>query len=112
MNAYEFFLRRMDPEPGHPGRYQVQSQVVVAKDVVEAEKQVTEPWWSWIDLGPRCACCKGPWHEATGHYISETMVWCGPCTREFVAFLKQQTSRRWGGVRFYDLAVPPPAEET
>jgi hypothetical protein len=107
MYAYQFCLRRHEPIPGKPGWYKVPVQVVVAKDVVEAEKQVTEPWWTWMELGPRCNACKGVWHEATGHLASENVRWCGPCTRDFVAFLVQQTRRRWGGMKFYELAVPP-----
>jgi hypothetical protein len=111
MNAYEFFLRKFDPIPGKPGRYKIQTKVVVARNVEEAEKQVCEPWWTWINQGPRCNACKGVYHEATGHRASENVVWCGPCTRDFVSFLVQQTRRRWGKVKFYELAVPPPPAE-
>lgn len=56
----------------------------------------------------RCSVCKGPYHPATGHYISAKMRWCGPCTREHVTWLKGHMNRRWGDGRFYDHAQPPP----
>lgn len=60
----------------------------------------------------KCNICKAPWHPASGHYISETMVWCGPCTKTWVKEVAGMQKRRWGGVKFYDHAtVPPPAEE-
>jgi len=61
----------------------------------------------------QCNICKSPWHPATGHFISETMVWCGPCTREWVKEVCGMQNRRWGGEKFYNHAtVPPPAKET
>jgi hypothetical protein len=58
----------------------------------------------------RCTMCKGPFHPATGHWESETRHWCGMCARGMYAMLKTFLPRRWGGVRFYDLATPPPAK--
>lgn len=69
-----------------------------------------------------CNVCKGPYHPATGHYISETVVWCGPCTRDFVKYIIAQHSRdfRIGQakkekgkkrrIKFYDHAYPPKKE--
>lgn len=57
----------------------------------------------------KCNVCKGPWHEATGHRQSATMLWCGPCTRKWVKFLKSHLNRKSSGVHFYDHAQPPPA---
>jgi hypothetical protein len=53
---------------------------------------------------PRCSCCGGCYHEATGHYVSPTHRWCGPCTRDFVAFLRGHLRRSWAQTRFYDHA--------
>lgn len=58
-----------------------------------------------------CNICKSPWHPASGHYISATMRWCGPCTKSWVREVSGMQKRRWGGEKFYDHArVPPPAE--
>lgn len=55
-----------------------------------------------------CTLCKGPFHPATGHWVSEKRHWCGACMRnEFITLLKSYLPRRWGGVRFYDHAVVP-----
>jgi hypothetical protein len=54
-----------------------------------------------------CTSCGGPFHPVTGHWVSDRTHWCGPCTRDFIAFIKQHTSRRWGKVRFYDHATVP-----
>lgn len=59
--------------------------------------------------GPSCNICRSPWHQATGHYISKTMRWCGPCTKSWVRELCGNQYRRWGGYRFYDHARVPPA---
>ena len=56
----------------------------------------------------RCNICKAPWHESTGHYISETHRWCGPCTKTWVKEVAAMHRRTWGGVRFYEHAKPPP----
>jgi hypothetical protein len=56
----------------------------------------------------KCNICKSPYHPSTGHYISETMVWCGPCTKSWVADLKAMQNRRWGKCKFYDFATVPP----
>lgn len=56
-----------------------------------------------------CNICGQPWHESTGHYISPTMRWCGPCTKSWVKELCGNQHRRWGGERFYDHATVPPA---
>ena len=59
-----------------------------------------------------CNICGAPWHESTGHIISETMVWCGPCTKEWASELRGMQKRRWGGEVFYNHAKhPPPAVE-
>jgi hypothetical protein len=59
-----------------------------------------------------CSVCDGPFHETTGHRVSTTMRWCGPCTKRWVKELVGHTNRRWGKQRFYDHArVPPPAKE-
>lgn len=50
----------------------------------------------------RCAACGGVYHEATGHRWTSSMVICGPCAREFIAWLRGHSQRRWGGLRFYD----------
>jgi hypothetical protein len=50
----------------------------------------------------RCSACTGVYHEATGHRLGDRTVLCGPCARSWLAWLKSQTNRRWGGVRFYD----------
>lgn len=54
-----------------------------------------------------CSVCGGPFHPATGHEFPTGGRWCGPCTRDFVKFLKTQQSRRWGKVHFYEHASPP-----
>lgn len=55
-----------------------------------------------------CNICKSPWHPATGHFISDKMRWCGPCTTSWVKELAGMQRRRWGGVNFYDHAKPAP----
>ena len=57
----------------------------------------------------KCSTCDNPYHPSTGHAFSPTVVACGPCARKFVAFVRARTTRRYGGVRFYDYATPPPA---
>lgn len=58
----------------------------------------------------KCTMCRGPFHPATGHWVSETRHWCGACTRGMIKMLKEQLPRRWGGLRFYDHIAPLPAE--
>lgn len=61
-----------------------------------------------------CASCGAPYHEASGHRFTDTMVICGPCTRHFIKFIKSHTKRKWGGFVFYDYAatsVKPPKDE-
>ena len=53
----------------------------------------------------KCAACKGVYHPATGHVLSEQLVLCGPCTREHVKWLKQHLRRKWGGADFYAAAA-------
>lgn len=55
-----------------------------------------------------CNICGAPWHESTGHIVSETMVWCGPCSKDWVRELHGMQKRRWGGEVFYNHAKPPP----
>ena len=38
----------------------------------------------------RCSACKGPAHPATGHAFTATMMLCGPCTRNFIRWIKQR----------------------
>jgi len=49
-----------------------------------------------------CSFCRGPYHEATGHRFSNGSVWCGPCTRDFVDWLRRNKWRN-----FYDYAFTP-----
>lgn len=49
-----------------------------------------------------CTACKGPYHESTGHILSEKSQLCGPCALDFRKWVSGQTKRKWGGVRFYD----------
>jgi capsular polysaccharide biosynthesis protein len=58
-----------------------------------------------------CNSCGGPYHEATGHVASPNQVWCGPCTRDFVRWLKGHLNRRWSKQRFYDSAYTPEVAE-
>ena len=55
----------------------------------------------------KCCTCDNPYHPATGHMFTTTLVQCGPCTRKYIDFLKSHTNRRWGKVRFYDHATNP-----
>lgn len=59
-----------------------------------------------------CTMCRGPFHPATGHWVSETRHWCGPCTRSMIDILKETRGRRWAKLRFYDYAFPPPQIDT
>ncbi len=52
--------------------------------------------------------CGGPWHLATGHFVSERRHWCGPCTRDLIKVLKDHLARRVAKIRFYDFATVPP----
>lgn len=54
--------------------------------------------------GDRCSACGGVYHEATGHRHSDRTRLCGPCARDWLAWLKRHTARRWGKLRFYDYA--------
>lgn len=54
-----------------------------------------------------CACCKNPCHPATAHIAGPTTVWCGPCTRDFAAWLHGHLNRRWGKMSFYASAFTP-----
>lgn len=58
-------------------------------------------------MEPRCTMCRGPFHPATGHWVSDQRHWCGACTRGMIQLLKETLPRRWGGVRFYDHATVP-----
>lgn len=53
-----------------------------------------------------CACCGSPYHESTGHRVSDTMVWCGPCTRDFSRWCASHLKRKWGKMNFYEAAFP------
>jgi hypothetical protein len=59
----------------------------------------------------KCSACDNPYHEASGHRISDTMRYCGPCAKSFATFWKGMTRRKWGKNYFYDYAVPPKGEE-
>src|SRR4051812_30459079 len=67
----------------------------------------------------RCSMCKGPFHSATGHEettaydgspLEHPLCICGACYRGLLKMLREYRPRRWGGIRFYDHAKPPPAE--
>src|ERR1041385_6587513 len=46
--------------------------------------------------GPdRCGHCKGPFHPATGHAFSETIVCCGVCYGRFVAWQIEKNDWTW-----------------
>lgn len=46
--------------------------------------------------GPdRCGHCKGPFHPATGHAFSETIVCCGVCYGRFVAWQIEKNNWTW-----------------
>lgn len=49
-----------------------------------------------------CSFCRGPYHEATGHRFPNGSVWCGPCTRDFVDWLRRNKWRE-----FYKVAETP-----
>ena len=55
----------------------------------------------------RCFACKGPWHEATGHWWGPQLdiVYCGPCFQRFLTWMKGHFKRKWSGERFYDAAA-------
>ena len=54
------------------------------------------------DVPPdRCNACKGTFHPATGHQLSSTMKWCGPCTRDFYQWVVHHAKRKWSGTKFY-----------
>ena len=36
----------------------------------------------------KCAACKGPYHQATGHAWSENFVLCGRCALDFYKWYK------------------------
>jgi hypothetical protein len=112
---YLFATNKMDPvEPGS-SQYRVFTVEIFARDVATAW-QLAEPQiqavgarlFCWYEEpGGACTMCGGPFHPATGHWVNEKRHWCGPCTRSMIALLKDYLPRRWGGVRFYDLAVVP-----
>ena len=49
-----------------------------------------------------CSACKGPFHPATGHAHTETMLICGVCATRFKNWVRDHTRRKWRGYRFYD----------
>lgn len=56
-----------------------------------------------------CSICKGPFHPSCGSEISETMRWCGVCTRNFIAWYKARMAqmrvvKKGAGISFYDAA--------
>ena len=53
----------------------------------------------------KCFTCGGAAHPASGSQYSESVVICGPCTREFWKWVRRHTSQKWGGSWFYELAV-------
>lgn len=68
-------------------------------------------YWQGVPQDPDVSCnmCGAPWHQASGHLdLEQGRVWCGPCTKGMIKFLKGMLVRRWGGVRFYDHALVPP----
>jgi hypothetical protein len=64
----------------------------------------------------QCRTCGGVAHPATGCAYTATFIVCGPCTREFWAWLRSRVnsrpSRRHGGPSFYDHVnrVAPPVQ--
>lgn len=52
-----------------------------------------------------CSVCGGPFHPATGCYVSETFRRCGPCEKHFLKWLKGHLQRRWSKVSFYEHAA-------
>lgn len=54
----------------------------------------------------KCSCCGGPFHPATGDYDRRfDMARCGRCYREFLAWFKGHTRRKWGKLNFYEHAA-------
>jgi hypothetical protein len=61
----------------------------------------------------RCFACKGPYHPATGHIWTELPpdaqgehpVYCGPCYRKWIKWMKGHLNRRWAGANFYEEAA-------
>ena len=53
----------------------------------------------------QCFFCSGVWHPSTGCYYNERVMACGPCTREFWTWFRNQTRKRWGRCDFYAAAV-------
>lgn len=54
----------------------------------------------------RCFFCGGVWHNATGNYYTERVRACGPCARDFFAYVKQHVNR-WANPKrpnFYEAA--------
>lgn len=42
------------------------------------------------DNRPRCSACKGPYSIVTGHVLGPSCQLCGPCTRDFIRWIKQR----------------------
>lgn len=40
----------------------------------------------------KCSACNSPWHPATGHVWTPTLVLCRNCTLDFIRWLKQRES--------------------
>lgn len=59
----------------------------------------------------RCQVCRGPYHPATGDWDERWgRATCGPCHRNWWAYMKQHFSRKWGGGKrqgpsFYEAAL-------
>lgn len=48
----------------------------------------------------RCMNCGGPFHPSTGHAFSVTAVLCGPCARDFFAWVRKRMTPRKKGPDF------------
>ena len=38
----------------------------------------------------KCSACGGPYHQDTGHVLSDNFVLCGPCAISFKDWLKRR----------------------
>lgn len=54
----------------------------------------------------KCFACGGPYHPASGHaWTAFGVVYCGPCARHFLTWMKGHVAQRRRGFDFYGEAA-------
>jgi hypothetical protein len=99
-----------------------------ALETISSQVPCGSTCWTWIELrSESCTFCGGPFHPATGHWVSIIRHWCLRCTLRMWYFRIAQSQRtmRWlvrslskpgkpvkAKIEFYDHAFVPPEVDT